>query len=794
MKPAIIYMLEVLTCSGVLLAAYVILLERRVKFRWSRLYLLLTTAAGALIPLLRIPVWPARAITAVPLVTAPALPGWTGEVLPDEGGGFTLTPESFCLGLYLVGVTLIVGILLWQLVRIRRLRRGAEITRADGIRLVRTRQQIASFSFFRTIYIWDKTPAGELAAILAHESSHIAHRHSVERILMELMKALMWWNPFVWIAARRLTEVEEFEADNDVLNSGYDRADYMQTIFRQLFGYSPEIANGIRNSLTKKRFTMMTKKTMSRYGLLRLAATLPVLTALLCAFGFTTRAAVMSDAPAQTRVTVITYKDKAPLAGALVSVMGLPKGTVTDAEGHAEIDVPHNSTLEISYIGCASHIAQVGVKEREMFMFDMQPETPDMADVAGKPLYLVDGIEMKSIDRIDADRVESITVLKNGSAIAQYGSKARNGVVIVTLKDPGSIGPATPRRNGVTDIAAQNEAVSENGGTIPNGSPANKEAFLIAETMPQFPTDDDAKPYGDINDFRTWVQKNVKYPAEAVNKGIGGRVVLSFVIEKDGSVSNIEALQSPDESLWEEACRVIASSPRWKPGMQRGETVRVKYTLPVDFRLTEESAAPADPTTQTSQSSQTTKTTSAARSTSAAQTSQSPQPAPSAQTAHAARTAQPASAARSDDDSFPVVETMPSFEGGGVEQFRKWVQMHVKYPAEALRQSAYGKVVASFVVGKDGAVSDIAIVSAPHTVLADEVRRVIESSPRWTPGVQRGEAVRVKLMLPIEFAVSSEGGMLRDKTTKTPEGAVSEVVVVGYGTGNRTDALPESGN
>ena len=65
--------------------------------------------------------------------------------------------------------------------------------------------------------------------------SHIAHRHSVERLAMESMKALLWWNPFVWIAARRLTEAEEFEADSDVLKEGYDKELYMHVIFRQLF-------------------------------------------------------------------------------------------------------------------------------------------------------------------------------------------------------------------------------------------------------------------------------------------------------------------------------------------------------------------------------------------------------------------------------------------------------------------------------------------------------------------------------------------------------------------------------
>ena len=667
MKPAIIYMLEVLVCSGVLLAAYAILLERRVRFRWCRLYLLLTTFAAALIPLLRIPVWPGRVVAAAP-ATPPDLPVWTGEVLPDEGGSFAVTPESLCLGLYLLGAALIAGVMAWQVFRIHRLRRGAEISRTGDYTLVRTRQEIASFSFLRTIYVWDKTPAGELAAILAHESSHIAHRHSIERILMELMKALLWWNPFAWIAARRLTEAEEFEADNDVLSSGYDRAEYMQTIFRQLFGYSPEIANGLRNSLTKKRFKMMTKQTKSRHSLLRLAGTLPAVIGLLCAFGFTSRAAVivapatapatgtteepagirtaadamqkqdktctatlsvvdkkdkrpiegalvqaagtqkgttddLPDAPQkqqqeQVTVSVATYKDNAPLAGALVKVSGSQIGAVTNDEGLAALQVPANSALEISYIGCKPHIAQVGDKARQMFMFNMQPATSGKSETEGtivtttvtdKPLYIVNGIETKEIGKLDPDRIESMSVLKDKAATALYGEKARNGVIVITLKGA-DMGPATSESNGKRDDAEQTAA---NAIAIKNGTPEKEEAFLVTETMPLFPTEDPAAPYGDLSNFRAWVQKNVKYPAEAFEKGIGGRVVLSFVVEKDGSVSSIEKLQSPDASLWEEARRVIASSPKWKPGEQRGQIVRVKYTLPVDFRLTKASDTPA---------------------------------------------------------------------------------------------------------------------------------------------------------------------------------------------------------
>lgn len=102
--------------------------------------------------------------------------------------------------------------------------------------------------------------------------------------------------------------------------------------------------------------------------------------------------------------------------------------------------------------------------------------------------------------------------------------------------------------------------------------------FLRAETMPSFQG-------GDLNTFRKWVQDNVRFPQIALENGIQGRVTLTFVIEKDGRLTNIQVLQTPDRSLSEEAIRVLNKSPKWSPGKQRNQTVRVKYTLPVDFRV-----------------------------------------------------------------------------------------------------------------------------------------------------------------------------------------------------------------
>ncbi len=104
------------------------------------------------------------------------------------------------------------------------------------------------------------------------------------------------------------------------------------------------------------------------------------------------------------------------------------------------------------------------------------------------------------------------------------------------------------------------------------------EPFLVVEDMPKFQG-------GDINTFRNWVQGRLRYPAIASENGISGRVTLTFVIEKDGSLTNIAVLQSPDRSLSEEAMRVLKTSPKWTPGKQRNMPARVRYNLPVTFTI-----------------------------------------------------------------------------------------------------------------------------------------------------------------------------------------------------------------
>lgn len=760
MKELTTYLLESLACGGVLYACYRLLLDRRVAFGWCRGWLLALPLLAAVIPLLRIPLYPGEVIY---LTAAPA--PQSGLPVPAEAMPATvveaerITAGELLTWLYAAGAAAVLGAAAAQLWRIRQLGHGAAVTRTGRMTLVRTRQQCAAFSLFGRVYVWEQLPPRELEAVLLHEASHIRRRHSLERLAMELLKAALWWNPFVWLAARRLVEVEEYEADSDVLASGYALNSYIDTLFMQLFGYSPEIANGLRSSLTKKRLKMMTSKTPSRHARLRLAATLPFIIGLLCAFAFTSRAAVILPAetaePAATPATapaatpaataetpavttemnlqqptaaapkadpsekscrvhlMVALRDftgdrkhftmKRASSGVIVRVKDSTLGAVTDEKGVVELTVPQGHLLEVSRTGYETRLVKVPREERfsQSVILDKsagdtdnearQPQQEgkplvitfrDKDGVAGTPLYMVDGVETE-IDVIPTN-IGSVTFIYAEDAVKRYGEeRGRFGALEITTRT-------------LQEMARETE----------------DPPFIVAETMPLFEG-------GDLGKFRQWLQTQVRYPAEALKKQIEGRVVCSFVVERDGSVSNIMALQSPDRLLTDEVRRVLANSPRWTPGMQKGKTVRVKYIVPVDFRLPEKNEA-----------------------------------ATGAGTPAAAKTDSPAA---EEDAPVTLAETMPLFHSGDLTTFRQWLQTQIRYPAEALRKRIEGRIICSFDIERDGSVSNVQVLKTANISLYREVKRALEYPPRWIPGQNKGEVGLTKRkILVVDFSIEEK--------------------------------------
>ena len=164
-----------------------------------------------------------------------------------------------------------------------------------------------------------------------------------------------------------------------------------------------------------------------------------------------------------------------------------------------------------------------------------------------KPIYIVDGVRMneKQAKAISPDEIESISILKDKAAIDVYGQDAKDGVVVITLKKKVT--------GEVSDV------------------------FDVVETMPQFP--------GGAPKLFEYLSQNIRYPKEAMDANKQGRVIVTFVVRKDGSISDARVVKSVDPSLDAEGLRVISTMPNWTPGTQGGKAVNVKYTVPITFRL-----------------------------------------------------------------------------------------------------------------------------------------------------------------------------------------------------------------
>ena len=297
---------EILVVSALMVATYRTLLERKTRHGWCRLFLVTLPILSVAISSMEIPLWSSDGSVEWTLPLLAVAENEQPIAEPDFATPL-ITLREIILGIYVLGVVILLSLMVYQWIKILRLKSGAEIVKIGNTQIVKTDKPITTFSFFGSIYLPSNISEQDLDIILLHEQSHINHNHSLERIAMELQKALLWWNPSIWYASRLLTEVEEYEADQDVLDSGQDRTNYIQTIFKHLFGYNPEIANGLRNSLTKKRFIMMTTNQKSRYERLRTAALLPIILILVTMFGTTARS---SELPSSIEASIADGKSK----------------------------------------------------------------------------------------------------------------------------------------------------------------------------------------------------------------------------------------------------------------------------------------------------------------------------------------------------------------------------------------------------------------------------------------------------------------------------------------------------
>ena len=271
---------------------------------------------------------------------------------------------------------------------------------------------------------------------------------------------------------------------------------------------------------------------------------------------------------------------------------------------------------------------------------------------------------------------------------------------------------------GTTPIAAQSKEASENNevsdtyghheiaDSLEQPAPGSNDylrktnkVFVVVEKMPSFPDpkammEHKMSPLQDAIALMEFIQNNIQYPEEAIKNNESGRVVVNFVVEKDGSISNERIVRSVSPSLDKEALRIVSSMPKWNPGKQNGIPVRVRYEIPIGFRQT----------------------------------------------------------VRDSSRIYDAVEQMPSFPKGN-SALMEYIQNNILYlyAEEAIKNNESGRVIVSFVIEKDGSTTNGKVVRSVSPSLDKEALRIIDFMPSWNPGKQKGVPVRVKYTLPIDF-------------------------------------------
>ncbi len=568
--------------------------------------------------------------------------------------------------IYMAGVVLMLILTLVQATSlIRFMSSGVRHTDTQGNTVILHNNDVPPFSIFRYIVMSVKDYESSRQYILTHEQEHIRLGHTYDLLLLQGMKTLMWFNPFIWFLSRDLKAVHEYEADQAVINQGIDAKSYQQLLVMKVVGNRLQpFTNNLNHGSLKKRIVMMYQKPSNRWLMLKALCAIPVAALTINTFATpietdpvedmvktleTTNVPAFNEVketllPPTEETAEAVIDDNAPFAihpvkdqhGRIIgfSHEGEPAAgdfactaeyVFIDGRQATEAELRNYKTLlansKFEMLKTEKGTAKYNYKDKHGIIV-IHTQDASAAPDDNEPLVLVNDVEInlpvdiKTITNetiaealgIQKDDIEGITVLIDNAATTIFGERGKNGVVDIKVVKSAFLNrlpgiqkneDGTYSINGkvVKKILLEGQEVYNNDDPI----------FEVTEEPAQYP--------GGQAALMQYVAQNIRYPKIATENGVQGRVLVQFVIEKDGSLSNFAVVkksgdiitknaqsgitvnaqgsateenkvpQEAFDALNAEALRVLRGMPNWTPAKQRGQTVRMKYTLPVTFRL-----------------------------------------------------------------------------------------------------------------------------------------------------------------------------------------------------------------
>lgn len=606
MTPEFAYLLKVNVAFVLFYAFYRLFFYKDTFFKLRRAILLAFFGLALFYPLLNIQDWVRQQdpIADVIYMYSAMLPEATAKAdaaASVDWYGWLLGSLGF---IYWGIVAFLCGRFLVQLSSILWLAHTSERVVIHETPVYALRKAAGPFSFFRMVFLHPESHSDkETDEILTHECTHVSQWHSIDVILSEMMCMACWFNPFVWLLKREVRHNLEYLADNTVIQSGYDSKSYQYHLLGLAHHQSVTTLYNSFNVLhLKNRIMMMNKKrspgiVRTKYlifiplvGILMLLSNIEAVARLTVRLA---NEATVSNAMV-TATGILVDETGQPLIGASVVVKGGKERTITDKKGAFSLEVPANAILRCSYQGRES---------QEVLAADMTNNTH--LSLSSKSREMNEQVftvveKMPSFPGGDAELLKYIaTNIKYPKESQDNGEQGRVICSFIVGRDGSVNNPEVLR--GVTPLL--NEEAVRVINTMPRWNPgmqrgkavavkytvpitfrlkspveeAKEETLTVVDVMPQYP--------GGDRELLKFIAQSIKYPTDAQEAGVQGRVICSFVVDKKGNIVEPKIIRGIDPSLDAEALRVIGMMPRWTPGRQDGKAVRVLYTVPITFRL-----------------------------------------------------------------------------------------------------------------------------------------------------------------------------------------------------------------
>ena len=575
------YLLQVNIYLVIFYLFYRLLLAKETYFVLNRIYLMCSGLLAMAIPFMQVS-WFSRQeisqqiyvqveqfnqfIVAEPMVAQQQKFSWGGIIVV----------------VYLLGLSFFIIRFIVQLLAVKRMFKSI----ASGL----------AFSFWNKKVVAQNLP--EADTINHHEDVHIKQLHTFDVIFFEILGALTWFNPIIYLYKETLKDIHEFLADEAAAKFQGDKEAYAMLLFNQTLGVNANtLTNGFfKKSMLKKRIMMLYKERSKKTAIIKYGIVLPLFAAAL----------LLSSATIKKNPQILAVANEIPIENAkatVVEVLDLsnePKENVTitsdkNKVSGEEINRMDDITSFYKYVGDnINYPAEArfnNIQGNLMVSFKVINKKLTNINVDAKMGYGIDEDVVGTLNKYDGEalvngnysikiefRLEGVF----GDIINEY-SQPRKGfkkLSTVTLtgfnRDGGKTSVTQKTEHTALTVTGFNRQSNTDLVATQDGD-NTVYSFVSMETPPTYP--------GGMASFYRFLGENIKYPTTAVENNIQGNVFLSFTVEKDGALSNIKIDRKLGYGTDEEAVRVLGLSKRWNPGMQNGKPVRVKYNLPIRFAM-----------------------------------------------------------------------------------------------------------------------------------------------------------------------------------------------------------------